>query len=157
MTVIKPNPIIQLLIILGPLTGFITMFALLVELLLDGDFQGVYFILVAICILLGLVTCLLLRFVLSSTITVSKQGIRLGSKKFFSWSDVSKVEANMWTGRYAGIKIHLRKNIYNDIPFWKRPMGCKELYYVEFNTGMLFTTSSQEIVNVLIEAQRKEY
>lgn len=101
MTVIKPNPIIQLLIILGPLTGFITMFALLVELLLDGDFQGVYFILVAICILLGLVTCLLLRVVLSSTITVSKQGIRLGSKKFFSWSDVSKVEANMWTGRYA--------------------------------------------------------
>ncbi len=36
-------------------------------------------------------------------------------------------------------------------------MGCKELYYVEFNTGMLFTASSQDIVDVLIEAQRKEF
>ncbi len=56
MTVIKPNPIIQLLFILGSLTGFIIMFALLVELFIAGDFQSVYFILVAICILLGLAT-----------------------------------------------------------------------------------------------------
>ncbi|EKO3401912.1 hypothetical protein Q9887_004080 [Vibrio fluvialis] len=157
MTVIKPNPILQLLIILGPLTGFIAMFALLVELLIDGDFQRVYFILVAICILLGLVTCLLSKVVLSSKITASKQGIRLSSKKYFSWSDVSKVEANMWTGRNAGIKIYLRKNIYHDVPFWQRPLGSKELYHVEFNTGMLFTASSQEIVNLLIEARQKEY
>ncbi|WP_417884497.1 hypothetical protein [Vibrio rumoiensis] len=157
MIVIKPNPIIQLLIILGPLTGFITTLALLIELLMYGDFQRVYFILVAICILCGLVTCLFSKIVLSSKITASKQGIRLGNNKYFSWSDISRVEANRWTGRYAGIKIHLRKNIYSDIPFWKRPLGCKELYYIEFNTGMLFKPSSQEIVNILTEAHRKEH
>ncbi len=88
-------------------------------------------------------------------ISVDQTKLKIGHKLSFQWCEISRIKATAGSGRYRGIRIYFKRNIYSDLPLWKRPIGKKEAYFRDFNIGLLYIEDSSELIEKIMLAKRK--
>ncbi|EKO3961201.1 hypothetical protein F2K62_002453 [Vibrio fluvialis] len=146
MIVIKPSKFLVGIYIASPLF----MFICLSHLLLKGAFREQPLFLFSFLLVIWGVSCFLtfscLGLVSRLGFKSDSNGLQLGSQEPIPWSEIQRVETNGYSGRFGGIRVYFKDNIYYHLPWWKKPINSHQIYHRDFHTGTLYFKSAEEIV-----------
>ena len=153
LTIIRPNRILQSLWVLSFILGVLGLSWFLIFLFQSNGPLGLIIPLMCIAVFPIFLSIFSLLKVVNFKIISNTTNLTIGKSPSFLWSEIARIEPTE-IGRHGGINVFFKRNIYSELPIWKKPLGTKKAYVRYFPTKMLYLDSPSELINKIMLARR---